>query len=478
MKLLFATSEMWPLVKTGGLADVAYALPAALGRCGVDARVVMPAYRGLVARFPDARHIAQLEVLGQSMAVWEVRLSQHPEAAAIWLVDHQWLFAREGDPYHDGYGRPFDDNPWRFGSFCHAVVQLALGAGGWTPDVVHANDWQTGLVAPLLRSHAQRPRSVFTIHNLAYQGSFDRSQFDLLRLPHWLWSMEGVEAWGRLSFMKGGITCSDRITTVSPTYALEIQTPGFGCGLHELLRAHSAKLSGILNGIDVSVWNPARDPYLEHHFSARNLVSGKRANREALQQELGLDADPDALLIGLVGRLADQKGTDVVVAALPQLIGRSVQFAFLASGDSGQEQALRYTAAGHPGRVAARFGYDERVAHLIEAGADAFLMASRYEPCGLNQMYSQRYGTIPLVRRTGGLADTVVDATEHSIADGTATGICFDHTDIGGIMYAVHRAQDLYAQRNVWRAMQRAGMKRDFSWDAAAAAYQQLYAAA
>ncbi|MBL6751956.1 MAG: glycogen synthase, partial [Nevskia sp.] len=320
-----------------------------------------------------------------------------------------------------------------------------------------------------------RPRTVYTVHNLAYQGVFERDQFDLLGLPAWQWSMEGVEFHGRLSFMKAGLALADAITTVSPSYAYEILTPTHGEGLDGLLRMRQHALHGILNGIDTRVWNPATDPLIECRYDAASVAQGKAANKRALQETMGLTRDDGTPLIGMIGRLAYQKGSDLVLGALPRLLDLGVQVAVLGSGEPGQEQAWREWMQRAAGRVGVRIAYEERLAHLIEAGADLFLMPSRYEPCGLNQMYSQRYGTVPVVRRVGGLADTVVSADDETLRAGTATGVSFDHADNGGIVYGVGRALELYRDPPAWRALQAAGMRRDFSWGAAARAYQLLY---
>ena len=476
-RVLFATSEALPLVKTGGLADVAGALPAALTELGLDVRVVMPAYRGCLEKLRAPRRLGELLVRGQRFVIHEGRVGE--DSPLFWLVDHAGLYAREGDPYHDAAHRPWPDNAWRYGCFSEAVARLALGeeADGWTADVVHGNDWQTGLAMAWLAEAPKRPRTVFTIHNLAYAGTASRAEFDALGLPPRWWSIDGIEFHGQMSCLKAGLQFADSITTVSPTYAREIQTPEFGHGLDGLLRHLSAKLSGIVNGIDTEAWNPAKDPALVQHYTAKNLVGGKRANRVALQAELGLAADDDAVLIGLVGRMAGQKGYDLVLAALPEMLATlPVQIAMLASGDRTMEAGFAAAAQANPGRIGLRLGYDEALAHRIEAGADLFLMPSRFEPCGLNQLYSQRYGTPPIVRRVGGLADTVVDANEAALADGTATGIVFDHADVPGLLDGVRRAVALARDTKALRSLQRAGMRRDFSWRGSAERYRTLYA--
>jgi starch synthase len=477
MKVLFAASECWPLVKTGGLADVAYALPLALSRLGHEVRVVLPAYRGLLDKVDSPQLRCRLDIRGQSFGVMEAKLPG--TEVTLWLIDAPYLYVRDGDPYRDAGGHDFADNAWRFGCFCEAVFALSLGAAGWQPDVVHANDWQTGPALSWLSQQAQRPRTVFTIHNIAYQGWYGREAFDFLGLPPRLWAIDGVEMYGGFCFMKGGLTAADVITTVSPTYAREIQTRDYGYGLDPLLRWRSANLHGIANGVDTDAWNPATDPLLARRYSAASLKQGKNANKRELQQEMGLVDDVDAPLIGIVTRLADQKGSDLILGALDHLmrVYPSLQFALLASGDKQQEQAWRDAAARYPQRVGVQLRYDERLAHRIEAGADIFLMPSRFEPCGLNQMYSQRYGTIPVVRRTGGLADTVTDANDITLADGSATGVMFNDADSGGVIWGVERALELRSKAPLWKGMQLAGMARDFSWEAAAAQYLELYSA-
>ena len=474
MKLLFASSEYAPLIKTGGLADVAAALPAALLSLGLDVRVILPAYRGLVDRLEQRRRLGELDVRGQRFTLLEGRLPD--SRLKLWLLDCPVLFDRPGDPYHDEHREPWGDNAWRFGCYCEAVARIAGGeAAGWRADVVHANDWQSGLVPAWLSRLPKPPRSVFTIHNLAFQGQYGGDQFLYLGLPGEWWHPERLEYYGGFSFLKGGVVFCDALTTVSPTYALEIQTPSFGHGMDGLLRACAGKLSGILNGIDTEVWNPSSDPLIARRYSLASVTQGKRANKQALQAELALETDESLVLIGMISRFAHQKGTDLPLAALAELLKQPVQFAVLGSGDRSEERGWRTAAVRHPGRVAVRVAYDEGLAHRIEAGADLFLMPSRYEPCGLNQMYSQRYGTLPLVHRVGGLADTVVDATPATLADGSASGVCFNNADTGGVLYGVRRGVELLAEPRKRLAMRRAAMARDFSWTRAAQDYLALY---
>ncbi|MGQ0503602.1 MAG: glycogen synthase GlgA [Panacagrimonas sp.] len=474
MKILFAAGEALPFSKTGGLADVSFALPSALASLDVDLRVVTPAYRGALDKVQAPKRVAQLSVFGQDFAIWEAAVE--PGGFLVWLVDCPALFAREGTPYADPQGREFSDNAWRFGCFCVAVARLALGAAesGWTPDVLHLNDWHTGLT-PVWFRHAQaRPRTLFTIHNLAYQGQFSRADFDALGLPPELWHPGGIEFHGGFSFMKSALILADTITTVSPTYAREIQTPAFGERMDGVIRTRANALHGIANGIDTAVWNPGTDPLLPTRYDHRTVVEGKRANKLALQQALGLEPVADKPLLGFIGRLAYQKGADLLLAAEGWLESNDVQLVLLGTGDKGLEEAFRQLALRAPGRVGARVGHDETFAHLIEAAVDFFVMPSRYEPCGLNQMYSQRYGSVPVVRRTGGLADTVVDATPQALADGTATGILFNDADLGGITYGLDRALELWRQPAIWQQLVRTGMQQDFSWTRAARAYLSL----
>ena len=469
MRVLFAASEVYPLAKTGGLADVASALPAALAQ-SVEVCVIMPAYRGVLERLQGLRSAGDLYVQGRPLRLFAGR---HPEhGVPMLLVDAPELFMRWGSPY--GHA----DDALRFGVFCEAVARVATGDSGfqgselWSrspADIVHLNDWHTGLVPAYLPQHGSRPRTVFTIHNLAYQGNFERAQFDALGLSPWLWHAEAVEFWGRFSFMKAGLMLADALTTVSPTYAQEIQTEHFGEGLHGVLRQRSGRLTGILNGIDCSVWDPATDLLIDHRYDASNVVAGKAANKRALQRELGLKFSKRPLL-GYIGRMAYQKGADTLLAASEELSKLPLQVVVLASGDNALEHGFADWAARHPGHVAVRVAYDERLAHRIEAASDFFIMPSRYEPCGLNQMYSQRYGTIPLVRRVGGLVDSV-----EGFGSATPTGIHFENADAGGVIYAVRKALEVRAQPALWQQMQINGMNHDWSWRRPAERYVELY---
>ena len=480
MRILFVSSEVFPFAKTGGLADVSASLPRALQAIGHQICVLMPAYRGVLGaaqpRGVRLRHATEIE--GHGVRLFESRLPGSRNR--LWLLDCPALFDRPGNPYHDAQGQDWPDNALRFGLLCRVAALLARDGFslGWQPDVIHCNDWQTGLVAPLLHSDSKRPALVFTIHNLAYQGLFGEPAFRTLGLDPKLWHPDGLEFHGNMSFIKGGIVYSDRVTTVSPTYAREIRTPAFGCGLEGLLQHRADALSGILNGVDTSVWNPLRDPAVATPFGASTLHS-KRLNTRALRVELGLADDPMSPLLASIGRLAEQKGVDLMTEALPSLLEAGAQFVLLGSGDARYEAALAALERAHPGRIALRFGYDEGLAHRIEAGADIFLMPSRFEPCGLNQMYSLRYGTVPVVHGVGGLADTVTDACDAALADGTATGFVFMEPSAAAFRDAGLRAMKMQRESpQAWRRMQVRGMRTDFSWRASARAYEDLYAAA
>ncbi len=471
MELLFLASEVAPLSKTGGLGDVLGALPAALAAAGDAVAVVSPRYGFIdAARSGFTPRDRAVRVRGEATTVWsrtQGRLTQY-------LVEHERFFGSRRAAYAE-HGHEYGDNAERFAYLCRAGLEVPA-AFGHRPAVVHLSDWQTALAAWLLRhEHAGDPalaraRSVFTIHNLAYQGSYAKELLPAIGLPWEVFRPDGVEFHDRLNLMKAGLVFADAITTVSPTYAREITTREGGEGLDGVLRERGGQLTGILNGIDVGEWNPATDPHLPAHFDAHRLA-GKASCKRSLQQELGLPIRAEVPLLALVGRLVDQKGIDLVLAALPELLHRDLQVAILGSGRLDWEEALRESARHHGGRLAVRIGFDEGLAHRIEAGADLFLMPSRFEPCGLNQLYSLRYGTVPVVRRVGGLADTVEDF------DGwrRGTGFTFTDYDHRAMLTAVRRALELFRDRRAWHAMMRRGMELDHSWSRSAERYRELY---
>ncbi len=472
-KILFASSETHPLLKTGGLADVAGSLPIALAELGQDVRIIMPNYLG-IKNCESGRYLCTVRVNNCDVNLLETQLPN--SSVTVWLVDYPPFFGHLGNPYNDDSGIPWPDIGDRFALFCRIVTEVAMNRAylDWKPDVVHCNDWQTGLVPALLSLEEHRPASVFTIHNMAYQGLFPSNAFTLLNLPGQLWNPDGLEYHGMLSFIKGGLSYSDWITTVSPTYAQEIQTPEFGYGLEGLLGHRQHSLSGIINGIDTSVWDPAGDPQISQTYTAKTLKN-KLYNKTALQARLGLPVNSELPVFGLIGRLVDQKGIDLVLSCLPEMTSMPLQFALLGSGDKSIQVRLQDFARLYPDKISVTIGYDENLAHQIEAGSDLFLMPSRFEPCGLNQMYSQRYGTLPIVRKTGGLADTVVDTLPESLANGTASGFVFNDAVPGALMETIKRSLVLFHNPAVWQKIQRNAMGKDFSWHNSATQYLALY---
>lgn len=471
--ILFVTSEAHPLIKTGGLADVSGSLPPAIASLDKDIRILMPGYRDARNAAEHVSEIAQLTVHNETAKLLETTLPG--TQVRVWLVDCPQYFDRPGNPYQSENGAAWPDNAERFTLLSRVAVEVAMDRAGlgWKADVVHCNDWQSGLIPALLTLEGQRPATIFTIHNLAYQGIFPFKTLETLALPKALWGPDALEFHQQMSFIKGGLTFADRINTVSPSYAREIQTVDFGYGLEGLLTHRESRLSGILNGIDTEQWNPSADTFINAPFSISNL-DNKKQNRKALRKELGLPGN-DMPVIALISRLVHQKGIDLVLQILPKIVELPAQFVLLGSGDSSYTEQLLYWARRYPNQISVTIGYNEGLSHRIEAGADMFLMPSRFEPCGLNQMYSQHYGTVPIVRRVGGLADTVIDATPAHLADGMATGIVFDDAFPGSLVEAVKRAAVLYSDEVRWKAMQVAGMQRDFSWKHSAEQYLALY---
>jgi starch synthase len=472
-KILFVTSEVHPLIKTGGLADVSGSLPKALAELGTDIRIILPNYQG-IKKLNDIYYKSTIKVNDSDVNILETRLPG--SNIIVWLVDYPKFYKLPGNPYTDESGHPWVNSAERFALFCRAAVEIAMNRAylDWKPDIVHCNDWQSGLVPALLSLEEYRPTTLFTIHNLAYQGVFPRSVNHVLNLPKPLMESEGIEFHGMISFLKSGLAYSDRITTVSPTYAEEIQTTEFGCGLEGLLSHRKEVLNGILNGVDTDHWNPEADPTLSANFSHSKL-SKKQLNKAALQQKLSLPINKKAPVFGLISRLVEQKGIDLLIDCLPEVLGMPIQLIVLGSGDKDFEKKLLDFAEANPKKMAVKIGYDENLAHLIEAGADIFLMPSRYEPCGLNQMYSQLYGTIPIVSKVGGLADTVIDALPETLGNKTATGIVFEGALSGTFLEAIKRAVMLYSQPETWKQMQINGMQKDFSWQKSAEQYMALY---
>ncbi len=480
MRVLHVCTEIYPLLKTGGLADVAGALPAAQAREGCDARVLVPGFPALRAGILDQQPVAELGSVFGAASVRLLRGVLPDSGVSAYVIDAPDLYDRPGNPYADAANHAYPDNLQRFALLGWVAARMAEGLDpAWRPQVVHAHDWHAGLAPAYLKAaeHATGRKlagSVQTIHNLAYQGNFPGHLFGYLGLPAHFFDINGVEFHGQCSFLKAGLFFADKITTVSPTYAREIQHAEQGCGLDGLLRARANDLSGILNGVDDAVWNPAVDAAIPARYDA-GMPAGKRACKAALQREAGLAVRDDGPLFVIVSRLTEQKGLHLVLAALPLIVQRGGQFMLLGSGDKALEDAFRAAAADQPQSVAVRIGYDEQLSHRLIAAGDVILVPSRFEPCGLTQLYGLKYGTLPLVRRVGGLADTVVDASLENLGDGLATGFVFEAFDESGIGAALRRAFALYEREADWRQVQALGMRQQFDWDAAADHYAALY---
>ncbi|MGF1501774.1 MAG: glycogen synthase GlgA [Paracoccaceae bacterium] len=471
MKVLAVASEAVPLVKTGGLADVVGALPAALAGEGVEMRVLLPGYRGLAARLEAPRPV-RLETAWGTVDLVLGRIG----ACEFALVDAPGLYDRDGGPYAGPDGRDWGDNPHRFAYLARVGAAIAAaGLDGWRPDAVHAHDWQAGLLpAFLAEDHAHAPPVLFTIHNIAFQGAYDRGVLTEIGLSDRLMTLDGIEYHGGVGFLKAGIALSDRVSTVSPGYAAELMTPEFGMGLDGLLRHRSGVVSGVLNGIDTHLWDPASDPALPARYGPETLAE-KARNRAALAERFALDPAADAPLFIVVSRLTWQKGLDLLLEALAALLSTGGTLALLGSGEPGLEDGLRGAARAHPGRIGVEIGYDEALSHLMLGGGDAILVPSRFEPCGLTQLMGLRYGTVPVVARTGGLADTVIDANEAARRAGVATGVLHAPGDAAALARAIGRTAALFRDRPGWAAIQRAGLGHPVGWEASAAAYAALY---
>ena len=484
MRVLHAAAEIYPLLKTGGLADVAGALPAVLKEQGADVRLILPGMPAIIGGLRDLEPVA---TLGPAFGAAQLtlRLGRMPDGdLSAYVLDAPWLFDRPGNPYLGPHGLEWPDNPYRFAAFGWAAAHLAFGEldPAWCADILHCHDWHTGLAPAYLRANpASRVRTVFTIHNLAFQGHFPLQVFRELALPAALLNADGLEFHGQGNFMKSGLVFSDVLTTVSPRYALEIRTPEFGWGLEGVLSARGSRLSGILNGVDYEVWDPATDRLLPANYSPQS-VQGKAVCKAAMQAASGLEINLEAPLFVAVTRLADQKGTDLILAALPALLRMGGQLIVLGTGERYLQDALEAAARASPRSVGAQFSYDEEMAHRMVAAADVILVPSRFEPCGLTQMYGLRYGTLPLVRRVGGLADTVIDADatpahggDHGSAGTAATGFVFDRATPLALEATIARAISLYADKDRWRQMMQNGMAQDYSWAASATRYRELY---
>jgi starch synthase len=470
MKVLSVASEVYPLVKTGGLADVAGALPGALAGKGIVMATLVPGYPAVMSALEAAETVhARHDLFGGSARV----LRGKAKGLDLFVLDAPHLYNRAGNPYLGPDGKDWPDNARRFAALGQVAAELARGAiNGYAADVLHAHDWQAGLAPAYLR-YLGGPKSLMTVHNLAFQGHFPASVFGALGLPPAAFAIDGVEYYGGVGFLKAGLQSASAISTVSPTYAREIQTPEGGMGLDGLLRERAGVLHGIVNGIDTGVWNPETDPSLAKTFSASSI--GNRAeNKRAIERHFGLQ-EGDGLLYCIISRLTEQKGMDLAIAAIGKIVSMGARLVVLGSGDVVFEQALRRAAADHPGDVGVIIGYDEKLSHLLQGGSDAILVPSRFEPCGLTQLYGLRYGCVPVVARVGGLADTVIDANDAAVSAGVASGVQFAPVTQDALEHALERTAALFARPECWRAMQKAGMKADVSWERSASRYASLY---
>ena len=478
MKVLHVAAEIYPLVKTGGLADVVGALPQALIAAGANVRIVLPGFPAIIKGIESVTKIAEL---GAAFGAGKVTIRLGTIAGTslrAYIVDAPYLYDRLGNPYLDSTGNEWVDNLQRFALLSWVAAHIAAGEldQKWQPDILHCHDWHAALACAYKAYHpASKVASVYTIHNLAYQGLFSPKDYHLTGLPASMLSPDGLEFHGGFSFMKAGITYADRVTTVSPTYAKEITTPEFGHGLDGLIRSRGNALSGILNGVDRGVWSPESDPHIASKYSPK-LLLGKAQCKAALQREVKLPKVIDSPLCVVVSRLTSQKGLDLLLDLLPNFLAHSnAQLIVQGEGDRFLENAFANAAANHPDRIAVNIGYDESFAHRMIAGGDALIVPSRFEPCGLTQLYALRYGTVPIVRRVGGLADTVVHASEASLGNNSATGFVFDRANSGELWAAMIQAIKTFSEHHVWEQILQRGMAQNFSWDGAAKSYLALY---
>ncbi len=483
LNVLFLSSEVDPFAKTGGLADVSGALPKAIKNLDHEIRIMMPRYGSINERKAKLHEMMRLKEIpvpvGSKTFHASVRSSFLPTTHAkvqVYFLDNSTLFGRSGLYIHPETKKDYADNDERFIFFSRGVLEV-LKKLGWQPDVIHCNEWQTGLVPAYIKTtYRDDPfyrdtRTVFTVHNMAYQGVFPKTTFPKTLLPAELMAETGVEAYGNVNLLKAGLVFADAITTVSERYAQEISSSAeFGCGLESVVSKRRHDLSGILNGIDYGVWDPAVDEYIPHRYDART-VDLKTENKKALLSKVGLPFHEQTPLIGIISRLADQKGFDLIDEVLDEMMAMDLQLVVLGTGEKKYHDLFERAHKKYPQKVGISLGFDEELAHMIEAGSDMFLMPSRYEPCGLNQMYSLRYGTVPIVRATGGLDDTIDDVSSGN----GGTGFKFKNYSSAELLKTVHRAVQAYRDQPSWRKLMKQGMARDFSWETSARKYIQLY---
>ncbi len=486
MRILFVTSEAFPLIKTGGLADVSGSLPAALQDINADVRILIPGYPAVLNKLANPRFLTTISNLPNVSAV-NLIIGEMPETKVpVMAIESVGLYQRDGGPYVDATGKDWEDNPTRFGILSLVAAILSdekSPLADWVPDITHCNDWQTGLTPAFMhfmsarRTQMKQAKSVLSIHNLAFQGCYGAEWVGRLGLPADSYQINGVEYYGQLSFLKAGIFYADGLSTVSPNYAKEIQTEAYGFGMQGLLTARGKEIHGILNGLDTQEWNPATDPYLAKHYDVNNL-DGKQAVKQALQNKLGLKVQAETPLLGVVSRLTYQKGLDMLLSCAEALIKEhNCQLALLGSGDTNFEQGYRELAKRFPNQVSVTIGYNEELSHQIMAGCDIFIMPSRFEPCGLNQMYGLRYGTPPIVTNTGGLADSVQDCNEINLKNKTATGFVMPKADPKALVSAIARALSFYQDESKWKSIKENGMRQNLDWTKSAKAYLTMYQA-
>ena len=470
-KVLSVASEVYPLVKTGGLADVVGALPAALALKGVEMRTLVPGYPKVMAALQNVETVLTVHTLGGEAKI----LSAKGGGLDLFVIDAPHLYMRDGGIYGDAAGNDWADNWMRFGALSQVAARIAEGdVPSFVPDIVHAHDWQAGLVPAYLKyGKAHATPSILTVHNLAFQGRYAADIFPALGLPTHAYGVDGIEYFGGVGYLKAGLQSAWAVTTVSPTYAREIRSSEFGMGLDGLLNARSSSVYGIVNGIDIDVWNPETDKDIAKQFTAKSL-SSRNLNRKALEKHFGLKSGSGPIFV-VISRLTWQKGLDLLSAAADTIVALGGSLAVLGSGDAAIEGQLHACAARHPGKVGVVIGYDEGLSHLMQAGGDAILIPSRFEPCGLTQLYALRYGCVPVVARTGGLADTVIDANDAALSMKVATGLQFAPVDTASLNDVISRTCALFADKPTWTAMQAAGMSNDVSWDRSAGAYNNLY---
>ena len=473
IEVLSVASEVYPLIKTGGLADVAGALPGALSSHGVTMRTLVPGYPSVMAKLSGGRVVKELDDL---FGVPAKLIAARIEGLDVIVIEAPALYDRPGNPYVSPDGWDWPDNWKRFAALGWVAAELAMGmVPGYHPQVLHCHDWQAGLAPAYIKfGPASTVKTVMTIHNMAFKGFFNADIFGQLRLPPSAFGVGGVEYYGGVSFLKAGMECADYVTTVSPNYADEIRTPQFGMGLEGLLNGRADTVSGVLNGIDTQAWDPMTDKALVQNFSA-NTINLRQANKQALVEKFGLDGT-DGPLFCVVSRLTDQKGMDLLLQVIAGLVDLGGRLAVLGSGEAYLEDGFRHQAMLHPGKVSMASGYNEELSHLMQGGCDAILIPSRFEPCGLTQLYGLRYGCVPVVSRIGGLADTVIDANPAALAAEVATGIVFDPNSAQALYEAIRKAVRLYNDDKAWKKIQRRGMKSDVSWETSAARYADLYA--